>query len=79
MTDYYLNEYTLGKALYMLVPAIVNIDGGCPHCIRSFIDETNSIFEMAGLGVKLKYDGDSDCPVSVIVFDDLVKGVSNEA
>jgi hypothetical protein len=77
MTNYYLNECTLGKALYMIIPAIVNIDGGCSVCITSFVENVNDIFKMSNHDVRLEYDrSDEKQPVKVRIFDDLF-GVNN--
>ena len=79
MTDYYLNEYTLAKALYMIIPAVVNIDGGCPPCIGGFTNEVNDIFKMANQSVEFVYDeDDDDQPVKVRIFDEFFKPKTQE-
>jgi hypothetical protein len=73
MSEYYLNEFTLGKAMYIIIPAIVNIDSGCGHCICKFIKEANEIFDMAGLSAKFEYDEENDEePIKFVIFDDLL-------
>jgi hypothetical protein len=41
------------EMLECLLPAIAEIDGGCPNCVGDFIRQAHSIFEKEGLPYRL--------------------------
>jgi len=47
------------EILRRLTPAIENIDGKCPYCIREFIKDVNII--LIEYGVKFVYDETTHC------------------
>ena len=62
------------EMLEALVPAILEIDGGCSSCIREFVDHTNNLMRQAGVPywyctnlMSEEYQNDFSWPIHVWV------------